>query len=219
MNQKLRRKLRRNILKASFESGACHIGSALSCVDILIDLYWNKLRQNDIFLFSKASGVCALYAVLAEKGYFPEKKIAYYLKKYPLPDKHVPGVIHSLGSLGHGLPVAVGLALGDRTRDVYVLMSDAEIQEGTTWESILFAAHHNLDNLKIIVDRNMYQACGATEEILAIDIALDILQELFPIKVVETIKGKGVSFMENRVEWHYKNLTKELYEKAILENS
>ena len=96
-------------------------------------------------------------------------------------------------------------------------MSDSEIQCGTTWESILFARHHNLYNLKIYVDRNYLQALGDTEDILRINKALEVLQLLFPMKVIETIKGYGVSFMENKYEWHYKNLDLKLLNKALKE--
>ncbi len=236
------RKIRQNILKASFEAGACHIGSALSCVEILVALYFKILRKNDVFLFSKASGVCALYAVLAEKGIVDNKKIAYYLKKYPLAGKEVPGVIWSAGSLGHGLPVAVGMALADKKRRVYCLVSDGELQEGTTWESALFANHHNLNNLAVIVDRNYFQACGKTEEILKleplaqkwqsfgwqvrevnghsfseIENALKIKHKKPLIIIAKTVKGKGISFCENEYSWQYRNLDGGLLEHALKE--
>ena len=206
--------LRKLILEASLEAGACHIGSALSAVDIVERVYKTK-KKRDVFVFAKASGVAALYAVLAKRGVIPKDKVVYYLKHYPLPSREVPGVIHSVGSLGHGLPVAVGLALADRTRKVYCLISDAEIQEGTTWESILFARQHKLKNLKIIVDKNKLQACGSTKDILDIDKALELLEELFPIEVVKTIKGQGVDFMEGKFEWHYWNLDEKLLKKAL----
>ncbi len=246
--EKLAKVIRQNILKASFEAGACHIGSALSCVEILIALYSKILkkglpagRQDDVFLFSKASGASALYAVLAEKGIVDRKKLAYYLKNYPLAGREVPGVIWSAGSLGHGLPVAVGMALADKKRKVYCLVSDGELQEGTTWESALFANHHNLNNLAVIVDRNYFQACGKTEEILKleplakkwqafnwqvkvinghsfseIESALKMKHNRPLVIIAKTVKGKGVDFMEKDFEWHYKNLTPALYEKALL---
>jgi len=240
----LAKKIRQNILKASFEANACHIGSALSCVEILVSLYFKILKKDDVFLFSKASGACALYAILAEKGIINRKKVAYFLKKYPLVQKEVPGVIWSAGSLGHGLPVAVGVALADKKRRVYCLVSDGELQEGTTWESALFANHHNLNNLIVIVDRNHFQACGKTEEILKleplvakwqsfgwqvkeidghnfseIESALKARHKRPLVTIANTIKGKGVDFMEDDFEWHYKNLTAELYEKAFLQVS
>jgi len=202
------------IIESSYEAEACHIGSALSCVDILIDIFSN-LRKGDFFIFSKASGAAALYAILAEKGVIPRNKVAYYLKKYALPSKNIPGVIWSGGSLGHGLPAAVGLALGTK-RKVYCLMSDAELQEGTTWECLLFMKQHKLKNLEVIVDANGYQACGRIKDIL--DLPYDFLKKS-GFKIIKTIKGKGVSFMKNNNQWHYRNLDKKLYEKAICELS
>jgi transketolase len=236
------RTTRQNILKTSFEAGACHIGSALSCVEMLAVLYLKILKKGDVFLFSKASGVCALYVILAEKGIIDRKKIVHYLKKYPLVGREVPGVIWSGGSLGHGLPVAVGMALADKKRKVYCLVSDGELQEGTTWESALFAEHHNLNNLTVIVDRNHLQACGKTEEILKleplkekwqafgwqakeinghsfseIENALKIKHKKPLVIIADTIKGKGVSFCENEYSWQYRNLNEELLKQALKE--
>ncbi len=118
------KQIKRDILISSFKAKACHIGSALSCVEILVDLYYNRMGKNDLFLFCKASGVSVLYAILADKGYFPKNKIAYYLKKYPLCSKKVKGIIHSVGSVGMGLSVGVGLAFANRKRKVYCLISD-----------------------------------------------------------------------------------------------
>jgi transketolase len=209
------KKVRRTILTASFEANACHIGSALSCVEILVDLYFRRMKPNDIFIFSKASGVSALYAVLAEKGIIPRNKVAYYLKKYPLADSHVKGIEFSVGSLGHGLPISIGMALADKGRNVYCLISDAEVQEGTFWESILFARHHLLENLYIIIDKNKFQACGKTKDILNIDNALEKANEIFPIEIIETTKGQGVDFMCANNDWHYKNLDKKLFIRAL----
>ena len=247
--KQLAKKIRRRILKASYEAGACHIGSALSCVEILIALYFEVMKPEDIFVFSKASGVAALYSILAEKGVIPEDKVAYYLKKYPLPSKEVPGIDVNAGSLGLVLSVAVGRAWGRKLKGkkgkVYCLVSDGELDSGNNWEAILFAAHNKLDNLIVIVDYNKHQACGRTNEVLNLE-PLDkkwssfgwVVQEIdghnleklkkldFPIMnsvptciIAHTIKGKGVSFMEDKTEWHYNNLDKEQYEKAIRENS
>lgn len=206
--------LRKLVLKASYKAKACHIGSALSCVDIIEAIYERK-REEDRFIFAKASGAAAFYVVLANKGFFPKNKIAYYLEHYPLASNEVPGVIHSVGSLGHGLPVATGLALANRQRMVYCLVGEGDVQCGTFYESILFARHHGLTNLEIIVDKNGLQALGATKDILGIDEALNALQKLFPIKVIKTVKGQGVDFMEGDYRWHYLNLTKSLFEQAI----
>jgi transketolase len=209
------KKVKELILDASYEAHACHLGSALSCAEILVELFFGtKMRVGDHFIFSKASGAAAYYATMALKGMIKKEDVAGYLKHYPLSNKAVPGVIWSGGSLGHGLPIAVGLALANPNHKVFVLMGDGEIAEGTTWESVLFAAHHRLGNLNIIVDRNRLQACGKTEDILKIDNALELLGKLFPITVKQTTKGEGVDFMENDYRWHYFNLTPELLAKA-----
>lgn len=212
MKKDICKEIRKTILTASYKSKACHIGSALSCVEILVDIYFNKLKKNDIFIFSKASGVVALYAVLAEKGIIPKKKVAYYLKKYPLPNRRVPGVTINGGSLGHGLPQAIGMALMNKKRNIYILMSDGELQVGTTWECLLFIKQHKIENVKIYVDNNKFQACGAVENILGPP--YDFLKKR-GFKIIETIKGKGIDFMENRFEWHYLNLSEIQLKEAL----
>lgn len=217
INKKIKQ-LRKDILTASYKAGACHISSALSCLNILVEIFYDPrvLNKGDIFLFAKASGVAAFYAILADKKMFPKNKLAYYLKNYPLASTEVPGVVHSVGSLGHGLPVAVGMALADRSRKVICLISDGECQEGTTYECALFARQHNLFNLYVLVDNNGLQACGETRSILDLNTAFDFLQKTFPNFVnYRTIKGRGVPFMEDRYQWHYKNLDKELLDKAL----
>lgn len=215
--------IRKKILNDSFRAGACHISSALSCVEICLII--TDLEGD--FLFSKASGAATVYAIMG-LGW-------KHLKENPL---HWPG-----GSLGHGLPIATGMALGNRNKKVYVLMSDAELSEGTTWESIAFASHHKLDNLIIIIDRNYLQACGSCIDILNLEplfnkfrafgcevrrtdghnmdmlksaLTYPILYKGRPIVVIaDTIKGRGVDFMENQYEWHYKNLTPALLKRAL----
>ncbi len=225
--------IRHKILETSYKAGACHIGSALSCVEILEAIYeTKKTYQEDIFIFAKASGVCAVYCRES-----PDRAVDL-LKRFPLPTKGKSGLIWSGGSLGQGLSVASGLAYADRSRDVYVLLSDGELQEGQTWEALMFASHHGLP-LKVVVDRNGLQALGSTESICS----LEPLQSKFKafgwntkvcdghsvkslkkalkgrtplIVIAKTVKGKGVPFMENNYEYHYKNLTEEGYAKAIL---
>lgn len=208
--KKISQRIKKSILENSFKAGACHIKSALSCVDILIDLFYRRMKKGDIFLFGKASGVSALYCILADKGYFPQNKIVYYLKNYPLPSKEVPGVIHSVGSLGHSLPFAVGMAYADRNRKVYVLIGDGDVQEGTFWESILFKQQHKLDNLHIIWDSNGLQALGKVDDILKLP------KKFIKSCGVEIVETKiGIDFMEKKYEWHYKNLTKEQLSDAL----
>lgn len=208
--------IRRDILQASYDAKACHIGSALSCVDFMVKLHYEILQPGDIFLFSKASGVATYYAILADQGYFPKEKLAYYLQNYPLPSKEVPGIIHSLGSLGHGLPVAAGLAFARPKQKVHVLISDGEAQEGTTYETALFARQHALKNLYVYEDYNAIQACGWTFDILDLSTAHHFLAMTLPnFELLDTTKGKGVKFMEDEPAWHYKNLTPELLEEAL----
>ena len=210
------RQIRKDILNASFEAKACHLGSSLSCVEILVDLFYDTLKEKDVFVFSKASGAATYYAILADKGFFPKEKLAQYLHDYPEASKEVPGVTHSVGSIGHGLAVATGLALADRTKRVFVLLSDGELQEGVTYESALVARQHNLTNLYVIVDDNSLQACGAVKDILDLETAYEFYQKTFPnFKRVKTVKGQGVDFMEGDYTWHYRNLTPYLLEKAL----
>jgi len=213
---KKRQYIRSLILKSSFETGACHIGSALSCVDILVDLYYKILQPEDIFVFSKASGASTLYAILADKGYFPLDQLNYYLKNYPECSKEVPGVIHSVGSIAHGLPIAVGLAYSNPNKKVYVLTSDGECQEGVNFEASLFARQHKLTNLYVIIDNNKIQACDFTENVINMDTAFKFYKETLPnCEIVDTIKGKGVSFMEEKMEWHYRNISEEQLQQAL----
>jgi len=208
--------LKKQILQSSYDAKACHIGSALSCVGIMTKLFYRDLKEDDIFLFSKASGVATYYTILSDKGLFPKEKIAEYLHDYPLPSKEVPGVVFSCGSLGHGLPVATGIAYAQRDKQVYVLISDGECQEGTTYESALFARQHNLTNLHVIVDFNNIQAMGFTNKILDLTTAFQFLQNTFPnIEIVHTLKGEGVDFMEDEPSWHYKNLSEEQLKQAL----
>lgn len=208
-----RNKLKKDILQTSFEAGACHIGSALSCADILIDI--EDTIRDGVFVFSKASGVSALYCLLADMGKFPKEKTAGYLKQYPLPSRDVPGVLWSGGSLGQGLPIACGLALADRSRDVYVLISDGEMNEGTTWESALFARQNKLTNLYVLVDANGYQAMGETSDILDLSTAYKFLSETLPnFKIYNTIKGDKVEFLQG-TKGHYKNINEEELKLAL----
>lgn len=214
------KQIRRDILQASFDAGACHLGSSLSCAEIMVDIFYRRMRLEDRFIFSKGSGAATYYAILSDKGFFPKEQLANYLKNYPEASKEVPGVTHSVGSLAHGLTVACGLALADRSRGVYVLLSDGECQEGVTFEAALFARQHKLDNLYVIIDDNGIQALGRTKDILDLETAYQFFSDTFPnIQIIKTVKGRGVSFMENSVAWHYKNLTPELLAQALNENA
>ncbi len=231
------KEIRKNIIKSSFEAKACHIGSALSCVEIIKAIYESK-KEEDIFVFGKASGVCCLYS------YLHPERATELIKKYPLPSKEVEGVLWSGGSLGQGLSVACGLALANRDRRVYCLISDGELQEGQTWEAIMFANQHKLTNLVAIIDRNFFQALGNTEDIIKLEPinykledfgwkalrvdghneteikrATEIEVEKPKAIIAYTVKGKGVSFMEDDNNWHYKNIDEKGFEEAIFQLS
>lgn len=251
--------IRKLVLKMTHHSGASHIGSCFSVLDIVSVLYssnfdiclenWKDNKSNRVIL-SKGHAIAALYAALATKGFFPIGQLDNYCKNGSMlgghPNHLVPGVELSTGSLGHGLPYATGIALAKKKLgyggQVFVIMSDGELDEGTTWESALFAQHNNLCNLTVIVDRNFLQSLESTESTLSLE-PLDEKFRSFNWKVetidghdhiklinvlsktqskpkliiAETIKGKGVSFMENEVKWHYKSPNQEEFEKAVKE--
>ena len=236
---------RADVLKISHRGGVPHLGSALSCVDILVSLYWGVLRgageNRDRCILSKGHAAPALYAVLARRGYFPRAWLERVgedggrMPEHPCPGC-VPGVEFATGSLGHGLPVGVGLALAarltQRSYRVFVVLSDGECNEGTVWEAAMLAAARRVGNLVAIVDYNKWQATGRSEEVLALK-PLRRKWEAFGWRAVEadghdagrlagllrslpdpkappavviahTVKGKGVSFMEDDNNWHYK---------------
>jgi len=243
--------IRTHVLRMSHHAHSSHVGAALSMTDLLAVLYGNVLQvkanrpdwpDRDRFILSKGHGCAALYAVLAEQGFFPTK----WLKTYGENGSHlvehithhgIPGVEASTGSLGHGLPIGCGMALAgkrdDRPYRVFVMLSDGECDEGSTWEAALFAPHHRLDNLVAIIDHNKLQAFGKVKEVLDLKPLADkwrafvwAVREIdghdfrqieralssVPFKsgkpscvIAHTIKGKGVSFMENQLAWHYKS--------------
>jgi len=257
------RAIRFKLVQISHAAGTAHLGGALSCVDILVAAYWKILRIDpakpddplrDRFILSKGHAATALYTTLAARGYFPLQwldTIAQHgspLAEQPAP-RCAPGVELATGSLGHGLPTGLGMALAARIQRqdyrVFVLMSDGECNEGTVWEAALFAPAHKLDQLVVIVDYNKWQATGRSNEIMA----LPSLREKFaafgwdasevdghniaqvtaamqrvntrggkPIAIIaHTVKGKGISFMEDDNNWHYRQPTAEEVEKAAVE--
>ncbi len=178
--------VRRAVLQMAFKAQSAHTGGSLSCVEILTTLYFSIMHVNqndpedparDRLVFSKAHDCKALYAVLAERGFFPNKLLDTYEQDGGLPGhstrKSVPGVEISAGSLGHGLPIACGLAYAakqdGRTHRIFAVLSDGECDEGSTWEGVLFAGHHHLDNLVVIVDYNKIQSYGRTKDILDLE--------------------------------------------------
>jgi len=253
-------RLRRWIIEQSLESNVGHIGSALSIVEIMAVLWSKVLRdpggadpERDRFILAKGHAALALYGVLRDRGLLSEQQFHTYCKDHSLlgahPEFGLPGVEVATGSLGQGLSVGCGMAYALKLRGsaarVFVLVSDAECNEGQVWEAVMFAAHRRLDNLIVVVDLNGMQAMGATNSILdltpmarrweafgwqTLDIDghdEDALLSAFtsgmtkrtgPVAVIaRTALGKGVSFMENRLEWHYSNLTPALASAALQE--
>ena len=224
---------RKKIFDMAIETQNYHIASAFSCADIVSVLYDKVITKNDKFIMSKGHGCLSLYVALQEKGYKPD-----IYKQHPDIDIN-NGIECTTGSLGHGLPVGVGMALAKKLKNedgvVYVLIGDGECQEGTIWESLLLASHHKLDNLCIIVDKNRLQALGKTEDILALGNLKDKFKEFganiitlnghnkkglqMALKVggynkpkcviANAIKGKGMKCMENIPKWHNRMPTKE----------
>jgi len=242
-------KCRKKVVRMVRAGGAGHMGGALSCIDILTALYFSVMRHDpgnprfpdrDRFVLSAGHKCMALYAVLAEAGYFPESLLDTYGKlntKLPgHPDMHkLPGVEANTGALGHGLSIAAGMALGlrlDGSRaKVYALLGDGELPEGSNWEAAAAAAHHKLDGLTAIVDCNGLQISGATKDVMNMEpirkkfsafgwacaeIDGNGMEEIvralnkLPIKkgspsviIARTVKAKGLSFAENKVEYHH----------------
>ena len=238
-SKNLIRNIRVNILKKTYQADSSHIGSCYSIVEILYALYFLKLKKKDTFILSKGHAALALYCTLFEKKILSKASLDSYGKNNTTLMAHashkVKGVEFSTGSLGHGLPYATGKALGEKINKsknkIYVLISDGELNEGTTWESLLFASFHKLDNLFIIIDYNKIQSLDFVKKVLKIEplrqkltsfncnvFNIDghninqIVKSLKPknnnkpnIIIANTIKGKGVKFMENTVLWHYKS--------------
>jgi len=259
--KKLALKLRKHAIKMTNIGRSSHIGSILSIADILAVLYGSVMNYKtdepkwlgrDRFILSKGHAGAGVYAVLAETGFINLDKLnTYYQDGSDLSGhvshKGIPGVEFSTGSLGHGLPIAAGMALAAKINkqqhNIYVLMSDGECDEGSNWEAALFAPHHKLDNLVIIIDRNNLQSIQSTEETLALEPFVDKWQAFGwnvvdvdghdhdklvnacnskvtgkPLCIVaKTTKGKGISYMENQVLWHYRSPQDEEYEAAMRE--
>ncbi|MFA6331908.1 MAG: transketolase [Methanoregula sp.] len=178
--------IRKHVINMIFNAGSGHPGGSLSCVDILTVLYFSHMNHNprnprwdgrDRFILSKGHAAPALYATLAECGYFPLSNLTSLRKFGSLlqghPDTHIPGIEASTGSLGQGLSVACGMALAakmdNKKNRVYALLGDGECDEGQVWEAALFASHYKLDNLTAIIDRNGLQIDGPTEKILRLE--------------------------------------------------
>lgn len=249
--QDIAREIRGRIIANSHKTKTPHLGSCLSCVDILVAVYFHALRidpakpndpDRDRFILSKGHGAPTLFHVLAKRGFYPEEALEPYgqnggvfAEHPPTPDQ-LPGVEAATGSLGHGLPIALGMALAGRAQQkgyqVIALLGDGECNEGSVWEAAMMAAAQQVDNLTVFVDFNKWQATGRSEEVMALNPLVDKWRAFgwdacevdghdmsrlvdvlarernaagkpFAI-VAHTVKGKGVSFMEDDNNWHYR---------------
>ena len=244
----LRRKAKLRLLQMHYESGVGHLGGNLSALDILLCLYHFTLHKDDLFVLSKGHAAGALYVALWSIGALTDDDLRQFhqdgtrLSGHP-PAAGIPEIVFATGSLGHGLGLACGLALGKKLKGeagrVFCLTSDGEWNEGSCWESLIFLTHHRLDNLITIVDCNGLQGFGTTRDVANLEplsekfraFGMDVLEvdghaipdihtavnqaHSRPLAVVaKTIKGCGVSFMENRMEWHYLPLNAQQYEQA-----
>ncbi len=253
---------RRTIIEIIYNSGAGHTGGSLSCIDILNVLYnsileitpnnFSTIERNN-YIHSKGHSVEALYTVLCDVGFFKKEDLdtlnAFNSHLIGHPTRKVSGVEHNTGALGHGLSVAVGLALAKKKdkskKKVFALLGDGELSEGSVWEACTSASKYQLDNLNVVVDRNHLQITGKTEDVNPIEpldekfksFGFDVefvngnniieLLEIFqkvpftagkPNAIIaNTIKGCGISFIENEISWHHKVPTDEEYRKAIKE--
>lgn len=254
--ERLARTLRARIIETSHRTNTPHLGSCLSCVDILVAAYFRALRidpahprdpERDRFILSKGHGAAALFQVLALRGFYPESLLEAYgedggvFAEHPPAPQCLPGIEAATGSLGHGLPIGLGMALSARIQgqhyNVIALLSDGECNEGSVWEAAMMAAAHKLERLVAIIDYNKWQATGRSQEVLALEPLVDKWRAFGwstyeidghdmkaltthlsripdgsgrPVAIIaHTVKGKGVSFMEDDNNWHYRIPTAE----------
>jgi transketolase len=259
----LARRIRGKLVELSHHARTPHLGSALSCVDILVAAYWGVVNINprnpkdpnrDRFILSKGHAATTLYAVLAYRGFFPIELLDTYAKsggcfaEHPIYDC-APGVEATTGSLGHGLSLGIGMAFAARIQGhgyrVFVVVSDGECNEGALWEAALFAPAHKLDNVAVIIDYNKWQATGRSNEVMALSPLrqkwetfgwsayevdghdLGALTKILvkvpdgsgkPVAIIaHTVKGKGISFMEDDNNWHYRIPSQDELKKAKVE--
>jgi transketolase len=251
-------RFRRRILDISQQVGALHIGSAYSCTEIVDCIYYGLMRRlpdgksPDTFVMSKGHGCMIQYVILEEMGVLSRRDLDLYCKSEGRlgchPDYGNPGIEASTGSLGHGLSISVGMALAERGRKtggvIYAVLSDGEVQEGSTWEAIMMASSFGCSNLVAFVDNNDFQSLGRTSEThpsfyplvekfeafgwecaevdghdsAAIFQAVTSRKGGKPFMVVgKTTKGKGISYMENVPIWHYRSPSKKEYEQGVIE--
>lgn len=261
-SEELAWKIRRHAIDMVHATHASHIGAILSVTDIVAVLYADIMNvdpndpdkaDRDRFVLSKGHAGVAVYAALAEMGFFPKENLDFYYRDGSLYSGHVshigvPGVEFSTGSLGHGVAVACGMAMAAKRRNahyhVYAVVGDGECNEGVVWETALVANQYQLDNFTVIVDRNGMQAMGNCEELMRMEplkekwtsFGWDVIEVengndhdqlkkalKMPMThsprciIAKTVKGKGVSFMENQLLWHYRDPQGEYYDRAVLE--
>jgi transketolase len=235
---RLARAIRRHAVMMTNKGGSSHVGSVLSMADILAVLYGNILTLDpskpdwdgrDRFILSKGHAGAGVYAALAETGFFDIEYLDQHCADGSrlsghVSHKGVPGVEFSTGSLGHGLGVGAGMAyaahLDGKSHRVFTVLSDGECDEGSVWEAAMFAAHHKLDQLVAIIDYNKIQSLGSVSETLGLALkSLPFTDGKPSCLIAHTVKGKGVSFMENSVLWHYRSPQGEEYERALQELS
>ncbi len=261
---RISRELRARTIVNAHRTGTPHLGSCLSCMDILTAAYFHALRidpsdprsaQRDRFILSKGHGAPALFQVLAMRGFYPKTLLADYGKdgslfaEHPPAPNYLPGVEAATGSLGHGLPIALGMALAGRVNHagyrVIALLSDGECNEGSVWEAAMLAAAQRVQNLCAVIDYNKWQATGRSEDVMALAPLADkwrafgwsvrevdghdlmgLAEHLScvpdgsgkPVALVaHTVKGKGVSFMEDDNNWHYRIPNEQDTERAVRE--
>ncbi|MBM3515858.1 MAG: transketolase [Alphaproteobacteria bacterium] len=257
------RLLRYRVVRTSHQSGTPHLGSCLSCLDLLVFFYWRILKidpkaptdpSRDRFILSKGHGAPALFQVLAERGFFPVSDLANYgadgslFGEHPPTPNHLVGIEAATGSLGHGLPLGLGMALASRITkkpySVYAVLSDGECNEGSVWEAAMMASSQKVSNLTIAIDYNKWQATGRSNDVLALAPLADKWRAFGwwvteidghdfdqMSKAIEasradprpkaiiahTVKGRGVSFMEDDNNWHYRIPTADEVGKAAKE--
>ena len=255
--------LRQDIMTMLGTAGTGHSGGSLSIVELMTGVYYTQMHidpanpkapNRDRFVLSKGHGAPCYYAILADLGYFDKKELGNLRRLHSMLQGHpdmnkVPGVDASTGSLGQGISIAVGMALGAKLQKIdsriYVLLGDGELQEGQVWEACMAAAHYKLDNLTILIDNNGLQIDGTNDEVMSLGnlnakftaFGLNTIElpdgnnlkqvvsaldaETVPGKpkciIAHTVKGKGVSFIENQVGWHGKAPNKEEMELALAE--
>lgn len=251
-NLAIQSKLRKKILELHYGANAGHIGCSLSCIDILIAVLIGKKTEKDTFILSKGHAASALYVALNYLGEISDEELKTFYKNGTTLPAHpaalkFKGIPFATGSLGHGFPIGTGVSLGSKLSAdggyTYVVMSDGETNEGTTWEAAHFAVKHELNNIIVIIDNNGLQGFGTLNEVMgntaditqwqtigfeaaivdghtieAIQNAIESFKKSGNNKpkvlIAQTVKGKGISYMENKLEWHYQPMTEQLYQQA-----